>query len=332
MQSVTYGEIEEVYNALKGSRFAKISVDALTDGVLCSLEISDKNRILVKNGVKKFFRIWDKMRLNRSVPADEVKLEVCLTVPDESDEENELEGTEAGLQMYRISLLELKSKSARYQRTKPIIAFLEDQAKKNIVSVNELIGIITKQINYHTEKRSSTADIAEKLIKGEAVSLMPMDLTCHLQQSLSLGRTGYQLLKSFLKKCDEEMSTRSIKLPAWKNLRDHQKSIIPAVRLSASGVRVSYLEALNVTIQRILSLPDVKVVGQNLLVQIKDSADGSGGHSIYHQLNNKQTHNMIMFMFCVLSILEEDTGTVIFKEQLVASPFAMRPVFLVLGK
>ena len=41
MQSVTYGEIEEVYNALKGSRFAKISVDALTDGVLCSLEISD---------------------------------------------------------------------------------------------------------------------------------------------------------------------------------------------------------------------------------------------------------------------------------------------------
>ena len=85
MQSVTYGEIEEVYNALKGSRFAKISVDALTDGVLCSLEISDKNRILVKNGVKKFFRIWDKMRLNRSVPPDEVKLEVCLTVSDESD-------------------------------------------------------------------------------------------------------------------------------------------------------------------------------------------------------------------------------------------------------
>ena len=63
MQSVTYSEIEEVYNALKRSRFAKISVDALTDGVLFFLEISDKNRILVKNGVKKFFHIWDKIRL-----------------------------------------------------------------------------------------------------------------------------------------------------------------------------------------------------------------------------------------------------------------------------
>ena len=39
-----------------------------------------------------------------------------------------------------------------------------------------------------------------------------------------------------------------------------------------------------------------------------------------------------MFMFCVLRITETQTGNIIFKEELSASPFKMRPLFLVLGK
>ena len=38
------------------------------------------------------------------------------------------------------------------------------------------------------------------------------------------------------------------------------------------------------------------------------------------------------FMFCVLRITETQTGHIIFKEELSASPFKMRPLFLVLGK
>ena len=59
--------------------------------------------------------------------------------------------------------------------------------------------------------------------------------------------------------------------------------------------------------------------------------DGSGGHAIYQQLSNAETRNMIMFMFCILNIKDEN-GKVLFKEMSATSPFSMRPVFLVLGK
>ena len=39
-----------------------------------------------------------------------------------------------------------------------------------------------------------------------------------------------------------------------------------------------------------------------------------------------------MFMFCIIRITDADTDAVVFEEQLAASPFAMRPLFLVLGK
>ena len=77
---------------------------------------------------------------------------------------------------FRTSLLELKSNSQRYQRTKPIIDFLEKQAEMNKITVNELLGIVTKQYNYHTDKRVSSQHIGESLIKFEKPDNM-MDIT-----------------------------------------------------------------------------------------------------------------------------------------------------------
>ena len=88
----------------------------------------------------------------------------------------------------------------------------------------------------------------------------------------------------------------------------------------------------NSALTRILDTHGSDKLAYDLTCELKDGVDGSGGHAIYHQANNEKTHNIIMYMFCVLRVVEEITGVVVFEEKLVASPFAMRPIFLVLGK
>ena len=67
------------------------------------------------------------------------------------------------------------------------------------MSVNELIGIVTKQLNYHSDRNSSI--LGEKLMMQgdcESTIVMSPEKSSYLQQHLQLGRTGYQLLKATL--------------------------------------------------------------------------------------------------------------------------------------
>ena len=66
-------------------------------------------------------------------------------------------------------------------------------------------------------------------------------------------------------------------------------------------------------------------------MKIKFSFDGSGNHSIYNQINNFQTNNIIMTMFCPLSIKTDDESTV-WSQDSPNDPFAQRPVCIQLGK
>ena len=41
---------------------------------------------------------------------------------------------------------------------------------------------------------------------------------------------------------------------------------------------------------------------------------------------------MIMYMFCLLDIVDVETNAVIFSEKQSNSPHAMRPIFIIMGK
>ena len=228
---------------------------------------------------------------------------------------------------YRVSLHDLERRQ-KYRRTAPIIEYLKDEAVRNKVTVHELIGVVLKQMDYHGDRRSSSSTIAETLIEGGTVNLMPMLPTCYLQQNLQLGRTGYTVLKNTLKE------TVSQEMPSWKKVRQYQKSITPPVRTDTHlpGVRFQYADALRTTLSRILDAYGSDSMGHSLICEFKDGVDGSGSHAIYHQQNNEKTNNIIIFMFSILRVVDENTGVIVFEEKLVASPFAMRPVYLVLGK
>ena len=99
------------------------------------------------------------------------------------------------------------------------------------------------------------------------------------------------------------------------------------------GVKYGYIEALKITILRTLQLIDeLPPTGSTLNIRIKDGVDRSGSHAIYHQINNANTNNMIMYMFCLLDIVDTDTNSVIFSEKQSNSPHAMRPIFITMGK
>ena len=235
---------------------------------------------------------------------------------------------------YRLSLLTV-SNTGRLNRTKPIIAFLEKEAIKNKVHVNELLGVVLKQLNYHSDKRSSITPIANTLIQNEkelSENIITMPKICYLQQNLQLGRFNYNILKKMLLE-NFTTSFNSVKLPSWSALRAYQRKLTSAVLRDThlTGVRFSYISALTITIREILECSSI-VPSSNLTVHIKDGVDGSGGHAIYHQVNNIDTRNIIMFMFSVLRITDNETNQAIFEEPMASSPFAMRPLFLVLGK
>ena len=79
-------------------------------------------------------------------------------------------------------------------------------------------------------------------------------------------------------------------------------------------------------------IDELPPTGSTLKIRIKDGVDGSGSHAIYHQVNNAKTHNMIMYMFCLLDVVDIQTNLVIFSEKKSNSPHAMRPIFITMGK
>ena len=218
----------------------------------------------------------------------------------------------------------------RYRRTGPIISFLQEAAAKNKVTINVLMGILLGEINYHGDKE--VCEIGRQLEVGQMKDVkMSHDQTTNLQQGLKLGRGNYQLLKSSL---PQEVKI----LPTWKELRAHQKEISPPLihqKGPIVGVKYDYKEALCMTIKRTLELVDdtkLPSSGSTLKVKIKDGVDGSGSHSIYQQSNNVDTHNMILFMFCLLEIYAIESNSIIYVEQHPNSPHSMRPLFIVMGK
>ena len=66
-------------------------------------------------------------------------------------------------------------------------------------------------------------------------------------------------------------------------------------------------------------------------MNIKFGFDGSGSHAIYRQLENTKTNNIIMSMFCPLSI-NNDNGEVIWTQKSPNSALTHRPLALQLGK
>ena len=86
------------------------------------------------------------------------------------------------------------------------------------------------------------------------------------------------------------------------------------------------------TVTQILSTVDERPLPSLLEFHFKDGCDGSGSHSIYDQKGNKDTHNILLYMFTPLRLYDPIEDEDLWKEENPSSPHSARPLMLFLGK
>ena len=220
------------------------------------------------------------------------------------------------------------SKRQKYRRTEEISNVIVSEAEKQQVTTNELMGVVIHKINYKSDKNAAACG-TQLQSNSENYNQLPLSAASYIQLYNNMGRTAYQRQINTLKMYDVNF------FPTWKVLREYQLSITPKVlNIDPNdnlGIKTSYKQALTITIKQALLSLDQLPPSQKLRFYFKDGVDGCGSNSIYNQEGNKETHNMIVYMFTPLKLTTEE-GDIIWYEQSPCSPHAARPLIIFLGK
>ena len=156
-----------------------------------------------------------------------------------------------------------------------------------------------------------------------------VDTAVTLMADSSLGRQSYTNQRKLLKNSDKDI------LPPWKHLRSHQEQITPGMHLLPQphiGVYFSFSDAMKMTTQRLISNQAMNLSDGEFILNIKFGFDCSGSHAIYNQLNNIQTNNIIIAMFCPLSLVSSDGFLKVWEQPSPNNPLTHRPLQLIMGK
>ena len=97
------------------------------------------------------------------------------------------------------------------------------------------------------------------------------------------------------------------------------------------GVYFPLFKAVEITAKRIFQDIDESKLSSNNNMKIKFGFDGSGSHAIYHQVNNVESNNMILSVFCPLRI-ENEIGETSWIQNSPNAPLSQRLVCLQMGK
>ena len=97
------------------------------------------------------------------------------------------------------------------------------------------------------------------------------------------------------------------------------------------GIWFSFQDSINSTLDSLAKSLSISWPA-SITVKLKEGGDGSGSHALYHQLSNVNTHNMFMYMLCVLKISDTRTGVPLYICNAPDSPHNQRPLFILMGK
>ena len=151
-------------------------------------------------------------------------------------------------------------------------------AAEEQTSEHYLLGLILNKIYYNDNKK--IAEIAKCLMTLDEPQKITVETASNIKCYNSLGKEGYQ-------KEVRALNTSGIELlPSWKTLRHFGKSITPEIKPLSNGLGVEfdYKNAIEISIKRILSTLDEKIIPErDMTLEIKDGMDGSGSHSIFNQ-------------------------------------------------
>ena len=156
-----------------------------------------------------------------------------------------------------------------------------------------------------------------------------MDSSLALYSDCRLGQETYTKQKKLFDSSGLEV------LHPWKSLRKKQEELTPRVLdlpLPHIGVYFSVLDAIKITTDRILEkyISQIQITPV-LTLKIKFGFDGSGSHSVFNQVNNIQSNNIVLTMFCPLEIQDANKNT-LWHHNSPNDPNSQRPLAIQMGK
>ena len=203
---------------------------AFVKGAMLKFQCGENENTNVMNGVKKSMRRRSMYRNHPRTPeTEDEKQEIMFTAEVSYDDEDEIadqgtiftqEQVVAKKQFYK-SLLDCAARTRR-RRVSKILKFLETQAYRNRVTINEMLGLVTRQANYITDRRSSNIANGLELQEGHRKTKLSLAQCSHLILNLKLGRHGYNQLKKVI-----TSQNNHILFQTWKNVRIFQNSRAP---------------------------------------------------------------------------------------------------------
>ena len=228
---------------------------------------------------------------------------------------------------YRKSLDDVSRRQV-LRRTDPIMAEISKVAAEESVEVYRLLGLLLTRC-----KDKQISDIGEMLWKKgsqDTTTKLPIETALVMYTDCGLGRETYTNQKKLFASAGFNL------LPSWNKLRQKQRDITPEpldLQSPHTGVYFPLLPAVKITVKQIIESLPIKdaTVTSELKLKIKFGFDGSGSHAVYNQSNNAQTNNIILTMFCPLS-LEDENGSAVWIQEAPNSPHAQRPLCLQMGK
>ena len=226
----------------------------------------------------------------------------------------------------RCKTLQEVSRKQILRRTEQIWKYINVVASKEYIKVSQLLGVLLTRCEAK-DIQTLGSDLWEDNTKEQQLSV---DITLAMYTDCNLGRESYTKQKKLLDSYGFHV------LRPWKHLRNRQLTLTPAVKeLPAphNGVYFPLLEAVKITVERVLTTISIEPekISSDLKLKIKFGFDGSGSHSIYNQINNMQTNNIIMTMFCPL-VIEDSNGSAVWSNDSPNDPLTQCPVALQLGK
>ena len=161
--------------------------------------------------------------------------------------------------------------------------------------------------------------------KGNQSIHIPIPTAMTLYSDCDLGRQSYTKQRKLLTLTGNDI------LPPWYKIREEQQKLSPPVLNLPSphvGVYYQFLPAVKITIQQILKTKPTSF--SSITMHMKFGFDGSGSHAIYNQSNNEETNNIIITMFCPLSIT---SGKIkVWEQPAPNNPQSQRPLMIQMGK
>ena len=342
MEKLSWEELKDIFIQCKPSQFKPPDWCAVQDIVSSKLGVlNDENLHEALVPFRKKFSVLKKKQKSvwsneRNSDVDALVLRKSQLNPvqendSDSEEVDEVEDEDGQSRPKYIKkdLTDLKSKKALLKRTDKIWEDVCNFASAEGVEVHRLLGLLlTRCDNKDVSKIGSNLweENDEKLNDGVSI-----DTATAIMVDSGLGRQAYSNQRKMLKYSGFPI------LPPWIWVRERQKIITPEVKTLPGGfvgVYFPFKGAMEITTNRILSNKNIfreVTNGDTLKLHIKYGFDGSGSHAIYNQVNNAQTHNIILTMFCPLS-LETENGTVVWVQDSPNNPPTHRPLQLQMGK